>query len=267
MYDGPKSKLNPLPQSELDREGTSTSIGSFLKNVAMRIRTGGIPASARYGAYRLKNAFQLRFSGISPGLAEAGEIVSLNQLGLRPDCSRHEPTQLFRFAGFRTAMCRYVKLSRNDVFLDYGSGLGAAMLMAGTLPFRRIIGVEISKELNGRATDIINRYRQRLACKEFEFVTSEATQYDVPDDATVIYFFNPFRGDVMAGVFAKLDESLTRHPRALRVVFNHPIEAEKMSARFKWLCKCGDIKDPWSEEPWIDVYTCETTRLKSSPRS
>jgi hypothetical protein len=230
-------------------------VPSFLKNVAIRIRAGGLLASARYGAYRLRNASQLRRFGISRALADASEIVSRQELGLEnPDCGDHQATSPFMFAAFRSAMYRFVKPSQSDVFIDYGSGLGAAMLMAGTLPFRKIIGVEVSQELNTRAATMINRYKPRLICQDFEFVTSEATQYHVPDDVTVIYFFNPFRGDVMTGVFAKLDESLTRHPREMRILFNFPFEIEKLSARFQWLSKCGDVKDPWSAERWIEVY-------------
>jgi hypothetical protein len=69
-----------------------------------------------------------------------------------------------------------------------------------------------------------------------------------------VFFFNPFRGDVMRAVFAKLDESLTHHPREMRILFNFPFEIEKLSARFPWLSKCGDGKDPWSAEQWIEVY-------------
>jgi hypothetical protein len=58
----------------------------------------------------------------------------------------------------------------------------------------------------------------------------------------------------MRAVFAKLDESLTHHPREMRILFNFPFEIEKLSARFPWLSKCGDGKDPWSAEQWIEVY-------------
>src|ERR1700730_2266525 len=67
--------------SELDRERKSR-VPSFLKNVAMRIRTGGLLSSVRYGAYRLRNASQLRRFGISRALADASEIVSRQELGL-----------------------------------------------------------------------------------------------------------------------------------------------------------------------------------------
>jgi hypothetical protein len=228
---------------------------SFLENVLTRLRTGGFLASARYGAYRLKNAAQLRRFGISAGLSDASEIVPREQLGLdNPDCSDHQATSPFHFAAFRTAMHRFVKPSQNDVFIDYGSGLGAAMLMAATLPFRKIVGIEISDELSDRAAHIISRYKEQLLCQDFEFVTSDAKQYDLPADASVIYFFNPFRGEVMRGVFAKIDESLTRHPREIRILFNFPYEIEKLSDRFPWLSKCGDVKDPWSAEEWIEVY-------------
>jgi hypothetical protein len=151
-------------------------------------------------------------------------------------------------------MHRFVKPTRNDVFMDYGSGLGAAMLMAGTLPFRRIIGVEVSSELNAKGAEIIDRYKSRLLCQNFEFVTTDATEYEVPGEVTVIYFFNPFWGDVMKGTFMRIRKSLTEQPRQLRIIFYYPDKIETFIAGLNWLSKCGDVRYPFSKGYEFEVY-------------
>ena len=63
-------------------------------------------------------------------------------------------------------------------------------------PFGRVIGVEIAPELNAVARENIDRMRTRLRCQEVDLVTMDATQWQVPDDLTYVYMFNPFGGDV-----------------------------------------------------------------------
>ena len=194
---------------------------------------------------------------IAPALHEARVILSSKQLEVEDsDCGHHVPTPALQFAAFRTTMRRFVKPTRNDVFLDYGSGLGSAMLIAGTLPFRTTIGVERSSELNTKAADIIQRYKSRLICQNFQFVTTDATQYDGPDEVTVIYFYNPFWGDVLRGVLGKIRDSLRHHPRRLRVIFYNPnpIRAA-LIANADWLTKVGDLTYPFMPpEEWFAVY-------------
>src|SRR5687767_6360963 len=52
-----------------------------------------------------------------------------------------------------------------DVFLDFGSGLGRAVIVASTLPFKRVIGVEYSAHLHELGTRNVNIARPKLACK------------------------------------------------------------------------------------------------------
>ena len=55
------------------------------------------------------------------------------------------------WVGVRRALNR-LAVTRDDVFADFGSGKGPAVLVAATFPFRRAIGVEISDDLTRSAT-------------------------------------------------------------------------------------------------------------------
>jgi len=87
------------------------------------------------------------------------------------------------------------KLNR-ELFVDYGSGKGAAIIHAKELGFKRAIGVEFAKELH----EIAQRNIQKLNLKDVTSIYADATTYLLPSDISVIYFFNPFDEVVMKKV-------------------------------------------------------------------
>jgi SAM-dependent methyltransferase len=51
-------------------------------------------------------------------------------------------------------------LPREGTFVDLGSGKGKALLIAGMLAYRRVVGVEIDSELAGEARRNVENFRQ-----------------------------------------------------------------------------------------------------------
>lgn len=175
-------------------------------------------------AYR---AATTRLSRAANGVLErrygvrTSEYVYLDDLGL-PSDNRvwHDPSD---WLGVRRALAR-LDVTRDDVFVDYGSGLGRAVLIAGTLPFRRVIGVELAGEMTERARTNVTRARHRLRAGEVEFVVADALSWEVPADLTVAYLYCPFTGAVFHAVLKRLLDSVDLHPRPLRIVYNYPLE-------------------------------------------
>jgi precorrin-6B methylase 2 len=159
-----------------------------------------------------------------------------------PECFDHNPTASYYI--FRTAMRRFVRPTQDDVFLDYGSGLGRVLLMAATNPFRRVIGVECSAELNSAAESIINRVKSDLKCRDIRLVTADAAEYELPADVSVVYFFNPFGGNLLKKVVQNIRDSLARSPRSLRIVYHAPGKFEKIVEGCQWLSKTGEVVIP-----------------------
>jgi len=107
------------------------------------------------------------------------------------------------------------------VFVDYGAGKGRALAAAAAHPFRKVIGVEISRELVEIARGNLGRMKRRRA-GQVEIHHADAAVFQVPDDANVFFFFNPFGGATLARVVERLRESWTAHPRELFFIyFNH----------------------------------------------
>jgi glycosyltransferase involved in cell wall biosynthesis len=119
----------------------------------------------------------------------------------------------------------------SDVFVDIGSGMGRVVFQAArSYPFARVLGVELSEELNEIARRNIERNRSRLRCGDVELVTADVLSYRLPDDVTVVYFANPFTGPLFQAAVDELVASLRRRPRRLRVIYSNPVEEQRLLA-------------------------------------
>ncbi len=150
------------------------------------------------------------------------------------------------------------QVSVDDVFIDYGSGMGRVVYQAATrYPFKRVIGVELSEQLNEIARANIERNRERLRCPDVTLVAADALDYDFPDDVTIVFFANPFKGPVFAGVLAKIEESLARNPRRLRVAYLNPVEEKQLlEAGFRMTRRVRGLRPTpeWSKSNSISLY-------------
>lgn len=143
---------------------------------------------------------------------------------------RYEPLPWFLVRrGVRT-----LRLGPDDVFVDYGAGLGRALLMAGRSELKRVVGVELLDPLVKLAQQNVRAAQHRLRAP-VELHAIDATRWEVPDDVTVAYLFNPFIGSVMKAVQEKLHASWARHPRKLRLLYAHADDQPDLFAPLPWL--------------------------------
>jgi len=113
-----------------------------------------------------------------------------------------------------------------DVFLDVGCGKGRVVFQAARLyPFRRVIGLELDPQLAAVARGNVERNAGRLRCKDVEVVETDASTWDVPDDVTVVFLYNPFSGEVFERFVGQLVASVQRRPRTVTIVYSYPREA------------------------------------------
>jgi len=117
----------------------------------------------------------------------------------------------------------------HDVFLDLGCGAGRVLLEAAERhPFRRVIGVELEPSLAAAARELLER---NVPERRWEVVTADASEYEVPDDVTVAYLFDPFTGPVFDAVIARLEASVGRRPRRVRILYVVPVELDRLRGR------------------------------------
>ena len=109
-------------------------------------------------------------------------------------------------------------------FIDIGSGKGLVLLIASTYPFRKIIGVEFSPELNRVAKENIRNYQNsEQQCNDIQLVLRDVTEYVWPSDPLVLYMFNPFNEKIVQTLVTRIRESLEAHPRPLFILYKNPV--------------------------------------------
>lgn len=121
-----------------------------------------------------------------------------------------------------TKALRQLKPNGDDVLIDIGSGKGRALLVAGEFEFARVIGLELSAEMNAVAEAAIARNRARLRPKEYALVTADVLEYELPDDVTIVYMYCPFVGDIFINFLDRLLAFVDRTDRPIRLVYNYP---------------------------------------------
>lgn len=104
-------------------------------------------------------------------------------------------------------------------FIDFGSGKGRVLLIAAEFPFKFVDGVELSPPIHAIAENNIRQYRfATRRCGQVRSNLADATEFELPREPLVLYFFNPFRGPVLAAVVDNVKKSLEAHPRELIIV-------------------------------------------------
>ena len=122
------------------------------------------------------------------------------------------------------------------------------------------MGVELSPELTAIAQRNLATMSDRR-CREVELVTADVLEFEIPDDLTVVYLYNPFRGEIFGRVLEKLIESVDRAPRTLRMIYRTPVEHEQIEAtgRFRAVRSAAGIRPTraWSQKLAIRLYALE----------
>ncbi len=123
-------------------------------------------------------------------------------------------------------LVRRMDLRPSDVLLDIGCGAGRILCAAARTPVRRVIGLDIDPKIAAIARENARHLQGRQA--EIEVVEGNALSYEIPDDVTVVFLYNPFGGEVFSSVLKRLIEAADRAPRQLHLVYAHPFEHERV---------------------------------------
>jgi hypothetical protein len=139
--------------------------------------------------------------------------------------SPYQPTESALFHEMIGALCARPGFDFRDfVFIDLGSGKGRTLLMASDYLFRRIVGVELLSALNRAALENLRKYRsESQKCFAIESICADATEFVFPDEATVLFLFNPFPEAGLRRVIANLERSLREHSRSVYLLYHNPL--------------------------------------------
>ncbi|GIH22347.1 hypothetical protein Aph01nite_06570 [Acrocarpospora phusangensis] len=153
---------------------------------------------------------------------ETAEFAMLDQFGLA-----HHERVYYSPANWGTLRRTLpaAEVCADDVFIDLGSGKARMVLEAAArFPFRRVIGVELSAELTEVARANVRSTRLRVRSGQVDLVQSDVLDYKIPDDVSVVFLNNPFRGEIFAAAMLNLLASVDRNPRPVKVIYFNPTE-------------------------------------------
>jgi SAM-dependent methyltransferase len=187
----------------------------------------------KYRSYRAVHPFDERFGVDTSGLiyelpsGHLNDVYNNGYFAVAPSV----------FHAVMQAMRERLRLDfRRFTFVDLGSGKGRALLLASDYPFREIIGVELSHELDRVARTNIARYTRERDSPRVTSILGDAAEFRWPPGPLVVYMWNAFTGPVMERVFHNLEVSLEHQPRELYLVYIHP-ELESMLGEIPWLVR------------------------------
>jgi len=228
----------------------------FLRNT----RSKGLRHACRYARVRLIDRLCERRLGIC-----TEGTVSTSELGFTdPACAMYAP---IGYEQLRSALSLVTIRQGEDVLLDYGAGKGRVVIVAGTYPFRKVIGIELSESLLAIARDNLKRASNKLLCRDIQLVHANALHYRVPDDVTILFFYNSFAGHVLQSAMEEIHRSLIRMPRRLQIICCNPSRFDEQARTRLWIEKtrAGVL----FHDMGVAVYECRTDRLsptESAPK-
>jgi hypothetical protein len=142
------------------------------------------------------------------------------------------------YRSLKKAMRRINFDAEQLVFVDYGAGLGRAVAVAATFPFRRVVGIELSTSASEKARENMSNALRRFRCRDVDILTANASDFELPSDAAILHFFNPFSGETLRRTFMNVRNSLELNPRNVAILFANPEQVDpamKSSFPVDWI--------------------------------
>ena len=108
---------------------------------------------------------------------------------------------------------------QRTAFVDIGAGKGRAMLLAGTMPFRRVLGVELHPKLASTAHNNLQKWQVRYGGPPMRVEQADALQLRMPAGPCLLFLFNPFDLVLMDRLLTRLTHAFRRRPGELDLLY------------------------------------------------
>ncbi len=166
-------------------------------DAAFGVRTSGLVAGRNLGAGHTHDRYNTAYYGVAPSIFR-GVLERWRESP--PDAPIESYT-----------------------FIDFGAGMGRAMLLAAEMPFREVIGVELNADLVRIARGNIDVWMSsgRARCP-LRILAREATEFEFPATPCVAFLFNPFHGKVLKRLVGRMEAAFGQRSAPLDLLYvNH----------------------------------------------
>jgi SAM-dependent methyltransferase len=190
------------------------------------LTTRGVAYLFQESLYRAINSL----CEFSFGVETAGR-VSLREVGLARE-DWHEYAPMGYWAIFSALLKVPLPINRMSV-LDFGSGKGRPLIVAGAMGIEQAIGVDIVPAFN----EIARRNVAGMRGLKAQIIEHDAATYRVPDHVNLIYLANSFSGETLASMLENIRTSHFRYPRELYMLCFNTRIFDTHVCGLKWIRK------------------------------
>jgi SAM-dependent methyltransferase len=143
--------------------------------------------------------------------------------------------QINNYAGSQPSIVRTGLKALGDVhdrtFIDLGCGKGRVTVIAAELPFRDVVGIELSNSLveiaRANAAKVSARFPKRAPVTIHE---ANAVTFPLPKGELVFFCYHPFNLELMAQMVTKLEVALEGETPRLFFIYYNPVHGETFDA-------------------------------------
>ena len=157
--------------------------------------------------------------------SKSGRVITIDKLNLDGATIDHGHMHvpcpyLFIYQAFN----KLDKAIEGATLVDYGCGLGRVLFFATLYPFCQIVGVEASPNLSQESSENLEFFYRthKTQLPECKIVQGDAADFNVPVNASIFFFNDPFDETVMAQVISKICESHITNARDIYVIYVNP---------------------------------------------
>lgn len=218
FYKSPSLKNLNLTYKVL-REAKNTCVGSIRHICDFRYRIGRI---------LLEHSYEKRF-----GIETSEPHIFKDKVSLYKDEAQYFPTPY----NVLEKIIEYLKLRHGDVFIDMGCGKGRVAFFVGTQRLKKIIGIELRKEISDAAKRNLNSLK--INNTPIEIFNADIISFNVAE-GTVFFMYNPFGCQTFVRAIDKIKDSLIMNPRKVRIVYYGEIYRGLLDSQ-DWLEPEGEI--------------------------
>src|SRR6478672_2938421 len=139
--------------------------------------------------------------------------------GDRKKASRYEAVSFYMLEKLLSA---FQKVSGLTSIIDLGSGKGRVLMVAPHFGFTHITGIDFAKELCEQAIANMKEKETHFPGIKWKVINENVENYDIGDQDSVFFMFNPFTEDVLKRFLEKLDNSCHEFPRSIYFLYANP---------------------------------------------
>jgi hypothetical protein len=110
----------------------------------------------------------------------------------------------------------YLEITDNDSIIDIGSGKGWALTIFNLFPFKKISGIELSKN----DINICHNNLSLLNIKNIDLFNEDAIIFNNYNDYNYLYFYNPFSSILFEKIIKKINN------QKIKIIYNNIHEDE-----------------------------------------